>query len=163
MKNYLTAFWGWYERNHEANLALVLFIFLWQLIHLWWLTTDVVLIRLTGTSFFTPTPAWQFLIILADFVEIPTLIAATVLYAHSFRKKFNGKDALMLVLINSQWLHLFWITDEFVVKQFATAVSTSLWLSWVAIAIDYLELPAIVDLSRQFLRSLLKKREAVLS
>ena len=161
MKTFLFKFWNWYERNHEANIRFVLFIFLWQLIHLYWLTTDVVLLRLTGTSFFTPTPVWQFLIILADYVEIPTLIAATVLYAHSLRKKFNRKDVLMLILINSQWLHIFWITDEFVVSQLSTAVSTSLWLSWFAIGIDYLELPAIFDLSRQFLRQVFKKKEPI--
>ena len=160
MKIFLFKFWSWYERNHEANVRLVLFIFLWQLIHLYWLTTDVVLLRLTGTSLFTPTPVWQFLIILADFAEIPTLIAATVLYAHALRKKFNWKDTVMLILINSQWLHIFWITDEFVVREFASAVSTSLWLSWFAIALDYLEFPAIFDLSRQFLRQISGKKVA---
>jgi len=140
-------------------MRVVLFIFLWQLIHLYWLTTDVVFMRLTGTSFFTPTPAWQFLIIFADFVEIPTLVAATVWYAHSLRKKFNRKDMLMILLINSQWFHIFWITDEFIVREFASVVSTSLWLGWFAIALDYLELPAIFDLSRQFSRQMFKKRE----
>ncbi len=56
------------------------------------------------------------------------------------------KPILYLVFLNSQWLHIFWITDEFVIVA-GDGESTSLpaWLASVALLIDYLELPVIYD------------------
>ncbi len=47
----------------------------------------------------------------------------------------------MILLINSQWLHIFWITDEILLEQGIL----SPFLAWLAILIDYLELPVIFD------------------
>ena len=50
-------------------------------------------------------------------------------------------------MLNSQWLHLFWITDEIVLEVLAvkTLVYIPAWLAWIAISIDYLELPVMYD------------------
>jgi len=42
------AFWDWYERNYALNLSVAVGLFMLQLIHLYWLSAEVVLQRLTG-------------------------------------------------------------------------------------------------------------------
>lgn len=67
---------------------------------------------------------------------------------------------MFLFFINSQWLHIYWITDEFVLEHITRHVGPSIlpvWLAWVAILIDYLELPVIVDTLRKFFASLKKE------
>lgn len=147
-------FWGWYERHYLMNLSISAGLFALQLVHLYWLTTDIVAFRLLGQSLFDPPLFWEYAIILVDYTEIPTLISTTVLYLYELRRKFSWGPLLLLLFINSQWLHLFWITDEFVINQFSAQPSTVLpvWLAWVAIGIDYLELPVIVDTIRRFCR-----------
>lgn len=57
----------------------------------------------------------------------------------------------------TQWIHLFWITDEFVVDSFTgngTNTILPIWLAWAAIPIDYLELPVIYDTMKKFLLTL---------
>jgi hypothetical protein len=147
-KTVIPSFWSWYERYYVLNVALAAGLFLLQLIHLYWLTTDVVLLRLTGESFFSPPTLWEYLIILVDYTEIPAIISTSLIYINQLRKKFRWQPTLFLVFINSQWLHLFWITDEFAVHQLIAGQAATIlpaWLAWVAIAIDYLELPVIVD------------------
>ena len=63
------------------------------------------------------------------------------------RRGFALKPVLFLLFLNSQWLHIFWITDEFVVasNQNANTGSLPAWLAYVAILIDYLELPVMYD------------------
>jgi hypothetical protein len=55
-------------------------------------------------------------------------------------------------------LHIFWITDEVVVAQLTgeALVMMPMWLSWVAIFIDYLELPVIYDTIKKAILSLRK-------
>ncbi len=138
----------WYERHYTMNLVTTSILFTWQLVHLYWLTTDVVLFRIFGVTYFPVGRFWQTLLILVDYIEIPALIMTSFFYAYEFSKNFRVKNIVYLVLLNSQWLHLFWITDTFVIHQFwAGAEGTILpvWLAWVAIGIDYLELPVIYD------------------
>jgi hypothetical protein len=69
------------------------------------------------------------------------------------RKGWNWKSFIFLLFLNSQWLHIFWITDEFVVNEFTGEEAISslpVWLAWVAILIDYLELPVIYDTMKKF-------------
>lgn len=123
------------------------FFFILQLFHLYWLTTDVVIVRLSGQDYFNWTPFWELLITMVDYAEIPALIGGTILYR---------KNLKYLLLINSQWLHIFWITDEFVLDTLLGKQSASLlpiWLAWIAIAIDYLELPVIFDTIRKTIRA----------
>ncbi|MEX1997269.1 MAG: hypothetical protein WEA04_01130 [Candidatus Andersenbacteria bacterium] len=154
MPNILQKFWAWYEKQYTLNTIFVATIFSWQLVHLYWLTTAVVIPRLGGSRLLTVSPTLELLLILVDYTEIPALISANILYLHVLQKKHDFKSLFFLILINSQWFHLFWITDEFIVEQFAvSSVGLPTWLALVAIFIDYLELPVIIDTIRRAFRS----------
>lgn len=146
-------FFVWYERHYTINVGLAAGLFVLQLIHLYWLTTGVVFWRIFGRSFFDLSGVWQYLIIVVDYTEIPALITTSLVYINDLRKQFNPKSVWFLIFLNSQWLHLFWVTDEFVVSQFKGTAGTVLpfWLAWLAIMIDYLELPVIFDTFKKFL------------
>ncbi|TSC87367.1 MAG: hypothetical protein G01um10147_688 [Microgenomates group bacterium Gr01-1014_7] len=130
-------------------------LFTLQLIHLYWLTTHVVSFKLFGLDLFSPPPFWETIIILVDYTEIPVLITTSLVYINELRKKFEFKSVLYLIFLNSQFLHIFWITDEFVLTSFTgqgPIVNLPIWLAWIAILIDYLELPVIFEtLGKAFL------------
>jgi hypothetical protein len=149
--NTWTKFWAWYERHYALNLSITAGLFLLQLVHLYWLFGSVICVRLFGVNLFPVGNFWQFIIIVVDYTEIPALIASSVLYLDELRKGYSQKALVMLLLLNSQWLHLFWITDEFVITAFTNNMALPLpdWLAWVAILIDYLEVPVIVDILRK--------------
>lgn len=153
-----SGFWAWYERNYKLNLGITACLFALQVVHLYWLAAHVIALRLLGESFFTLTPFYQYVIIVVDYTEIPALISTSLIYINELRKNFSWKAAFFLIFLNSQWLHLFWITDEFVVNTFSGRDDTLLptWLAWVAILIDYLELPVIIDTFVKFFRELRK-------
>lgn len=155
MKNFFANFWAWYEKHYAITIGFSTGLFLLQLVHLYWMTTHIIWIRLFGYAFFEPNRFWELVIIFVDYTEIPALIAASLIYINGLRKGFNWRDVLYLVLLNSQWLHLFWITDEVVLKQFSdtTFATIPIWLAWIAILIDFLELPVMVDTIRKFLLS----------
>ena len=151
-------FWRWYQRHYLAVLVVTTGVFLLQLFHLYWLLTDVVLQRLTGRSFFGEGAVAEMVglsSLIADYLEIPTLISASLLYVNEMRRKgFTWRAAGFLFMLNTQWLHIFWITDEVVVQYFAGPVAPQ-WnalLAWVAILIDFLELPVIYDTLRRVWR-----------
>lgn len=149
-RKFVERFWDWYERHYVLNLTLTTALFTLQLVHLYWLTMHVVFLRLTGESYLTLTPFWQYLIVIIDYTEIPALLSTTVLYTYELRQRFSWRFVWFLCSLNIQWLHLFWITDEFVISQFAGApthqpILLPMWLAWIAIVIDYLELPVIAD------------------
>ena len=113
MKNLVRRFWEWYEKFYALNLSITAGLFALQLAHLYWLSTHVVLFRLLGTDyFFTHSPVVTFLIIIADYTEIPAIIATSIFYIAAFRREKSRKALLYLFLVNSQWIHLLWITDE---------------------------------------------------
>jgi len=159
LKKIISSFFSWYERNYALNLGIASFLFIWQLVHLYWLTLHVVFLRLFAVSFFDLTGIWQYLIIVVDYTEIPALISTSFVYIYGLTKKFSWKNIWFLIFINSQWLHLFWITDEFVIEQLTGSSINTLpvWLAWLAIFIDYLELPVIYDTLKKFFVSLRKK------
>lgn len=162
----LQRFWQWYERHYVLNLTLTTFLFALQLVHLYWLSTHVVALRLVGESWFTPTTLWQYVIILVDYTEIPALITTSILYLYELRQHLSWRPVLFLVLLNIQWLHLFWITDEFVVSRllgFPTheTIILPLWLAWIALFIDYLELPVMVDTIVRLARAIVNGRFSV--
>jgi hypothetical protein len=150
----LRDFWAWYERNYALNVGITAALFALQLVHLSWLSLDVVAERITREGYFPLTGLARYLILIVDYTEIPALISTSVLYIYDLRKGRVARSLLFLLLLNSQWLHLFWITDEFVVGEFQdgsnTGSSLPAWLAWVAIGIDYLEIPVIVDTLRRF-------------
>jgi hypothetical protein len=156
--NMANKFWEWYQRNYRLNLIITTVLFLLQIFHLYWLFTDVVLFKLTGKSYFLLTPVWGQLSIFFDYSEIPALITTTILYVHYLRQKFTYKNLIYLIFLNIQWLHILWITDEFVVEEF-TEGGIFHWanaLAWVAILIDYLELPVIWDTLKETIKEVKK-------
>jgi hypothetical protein len=142
-----TGFWGWYERHYTLILWATTLLFFLQVVHLYWLGAHVILHRLLGYGLWDPSEVLQYLIIIVDYTEVPAIISTSALYIYELQKRFSWKAVLFLIMLNSQWLHLFWITDEFVVNQFDDHAVTVLpvWLAWVAIMIDYLEVPVMID------------------
>src|SRR5687767_154121 len=111
-------FWAWYERYYWLNVTVATGLFVFQALHLFWLGFHVIALRLTGESLFPVSPVWQLLLVAVDYTEVPALIGTSLIYLHELRRGFRVRHVLFLLLLNSQWLHLFWITDEFVVHQF---------------------------------------------
>ena len=154
MRSAWDRFWRWYQRHYLATLVLTTGVFLLQLFHLYWLFTDVIVAKLTGHSAFAFPRAGMFVYVLADYLEIPALVAATLLYAYELRKGLAPRAVLYIVLLNTQWIHMFWITDQVVVDTFA-GHGLLAWngvVAWAAILIDYLEVPVIVDTLRKVVR-----------
>jgi hypothetical protein len=146
----LVRFWHKYE---NLNLKIAFVLISLQLIHLYWLTADVVVKRITGNSAFGLTqshPLFMFFIVI-DYIEIPGLVAGMTYYALSIYRQETGaiKNTLLLAMLVVQVFHIFWITDEVVYSTFfesSSAVEIPYYAAWVAILIDYLELPVIGDL-----------------
>jgi hypothetical protein len=159
MKKFMQRFFRWYERHYKLNVGFAAALFLLQLFHLYWLTTDVLFAKLFGFSLFNPTPAFDAAISVIDYTEIPALITTSLVYINELRKRLQWSSVRNLVLLNSQWLHLVWITDEFVATQFTNNPGGNFpfWLAIIAIMIDYLELPVMVDVVKKFFRSLRKR------
>ncbi len=161
MKKLINGFFRWYDRHYLLNVSIAAVLFLLQLLHLFWLGADVIALRLFHHSFFPLTSFWLDVIILVDYTEIPALVSTALLYAHDLKKNgYNFKSALFIVLLASQILHMFWITDTFVVQTFAgrnAMIGIPEWLAWVAILIDYLEVPVIIDTIKKVLEALEKK------
>ncbi len=146
-------FFDWYNRNYQLNLRLTALLFLLQIIHLIWLTCNVVLFKLFGFQVFPPQLDW--LVAVVDYTEIPALISVSFLYINDiFLGKSSKKAWLYLILINTQWIHLFWITDEIVLESFTggALVPIPVWLAWIAISIDYLELPVMWDTIKKWIK-----------
>ncbi len=160
LEKYLNGFWRWYERNLLLTVGISAGLFLLQILHLFWLSADVVAERLVGYSFFEPGSFWTLAIVLVDYLEIPTIISVSFIYVNEIRKKQNVKIWFYLILLNSQWIHIFWITDEVVEKILIGTGHTVLpyWAAWTAILIDYLELPIIADTSKRFLTAWRRRR-----
>jgi hypothetical protein len=153
-------FWQWYEARYKVIVPMTAVLFLLQILHLYWLSVDVALPKLVGSSLWELSSFWDTMIALVDYTEIPAIISSSVFYIHQYKTQEEKKlvSIFFLTLINSQWLHLLWITDEIVVAQF-TGVATvllPLWLTWVAIVIDYLEIPVMYDTTKKAIMALRK-------
>jgi hypothetical protein len=155
----LVIFWHRYE---SLNLKVAFVLISLQLVHLYWLTADVVIKRIAGDSspgLSQSGPLFLFFIVI-DYIEIPALVAGLTYYALSIYKheKGSAKNALLLAMLAVQVFHIFWITDEVVYEAFfgsASAVEIPYYAAWMAILIDYLELPVIADL---FYRTIVKSK-----
>jgi hypothetical protein len=152
---------GFWHRYENLNLKIAFVLISLQLIHLYWLTADVVIQRITGESVLgvqQGSPLFIFFIII-DYVEIPALIAGLTYYSLSIYKheKRATKNVLLLSMLAIQVFHIFWITDDVVYDSFfgspLDSVEIPYYAAWVAILIDYLELPVIFDL---FYRTIVK-------
>lgn len=149
----MQTFFAWYERHYTLNVTFAALLFVIQLVHLYWLTADVVAQRLIDDSFFSPRGIFYYSILVVDYTELPALLSVSLLYINELRKGWSWKAFVFLIFLNSQWLHIFWITDEFVTSEFnggTAAASLPAWLAWIAIMIDYLELPVIIDTLKKF-------------
>jgi hypothetical protein len=154
-------FWAWYERHYTLNISIAAGLFVLQLLHLYWLGTDVIAQRALGRSFWNPSDGVEWALFAVDYTEIPVLLSVSLVYVNELRKGFDVRPLLFLLFLNTQWLHIFWITDEFVVNKFSgEPASSSLpaGLAWAAILIDYLELPVIYDTIRRVVAELRDKR-----
>jgi hypothetical protein len=147
-------FWKWYQDNYAINLTVSTLLFSLQLIHLFWLLTHVIFIKLGIGDFFSYFSFLNWPLVLIDYTEIPAIITTSLVYINEIRRKKTLKPWLYLVLLNIQWLHILWITDEFLLENiYFTGI---LW--WMAVLIDYLELPVILDTVKRVL-VLIKKGE----
>ena len=141
------------RRLARWNLVLAAALFSLQLVHLGWLTTDVVGPRLLGgTEPFAASPTARLLLVLVDYTEIPALVFTSFVYLRSFAATRRPTDLLFFTFVNLQWLHLFWITEAFVVRTFTGTAGAPLLptaVAWFAIVIDYLEVPVIFETLRR--------------
>jgi hypothetical protein len=155
----LERFWGWYERTYTLNVGVAAGLFLLQITHLLWLTSAVVWARLFGAPLVDMGPMYDLIIAAVDYTEIPALVGVSLIYINELRQGWDGKSVLYLILLNSQWLHLFWITDEMVVERLTqeSLVPFPFWLAWVAILIDYAEVPVMIDTVRKFFGTLRRR------
>ena len=139
----------WY-RYENLNLKITFILISLQLLHLYWLTTDVVLQRIYGESFLIFPKAFLPVFVVIDYIEIPALISGMTFYSLSIYKhqKQSWKNSLFLAMLAVQVVHIFWITDEIVYDTFFETrfVEFPLYIAWIAILIDYLELPVMADL-----------------
>ena len=150
----------WYEKYYLAGLIFTTLLFAIQIVHLFWLFGDVIMPRLFVLDLFPDIGLWNLAIILVDYTEIPALITTSLFYIFELKKSFSKKSVLMLILLNSQWLHLFWISDEFVISAIREGglVEFPIWLAYFAIFIDYLEVPVIIDLFKKTAIAIREKR-----
>ena len=143
-------FIDFYHRYENLNLKITFFLISLQILHLYWLTTDVVLQKLFGHSFFLAPKSFLPLFVVIDYIEIPALISGLIYYAYSVRRNKSSakRSYLFLGLLAVQVVHIFWITDEVVYDIFFSSsfIELPIVLSWIAILIDYLELPVMADL-----------------
>ena len=87
------------------------------------------------------------LFILVDYIEIPALVSGITFYSFSFFKHGSRKDLVFLILLSVQVVHIFWLTDEIVVESFGgDLVRFPVYIAWIAILIDYMEIPVMIDL-----------------
>jgi len=125
-------------RKSEPYLeGLSALLFVTQIVHLIWMTTYVVPVKIWGISLWSPPEAP---LAFADYLELPAIFTASILYLRT-------RDWRMLFLVNVQLLHIYWITDEIILNR----NTLNPILAWTAIMIDYLEIPVIIDTSRRFL------------
>ena len=148
-------FINFYLRYQNLNLKISFLLISLQLLHLYWLTTDVVLYRITGTDYFVEASGFVLLFIIIDYIEIPALVSGIIYYFFNLiynKKEKRIKDTIFLILLAIQSIHIFWITDDIVYSTFVGADLIELpeYIVWIAILIDYLELPVIYDLLKKF-------------
>jgi hypothetical protein len=155
----LQKFIDFYHRYENLGLKITFILISLQLLHLYWLTTDVVLQKIFGQSFFLVPKNLLPLFVVIDYIEIPALVSGIIFYIYSIRSREEGskRSYLFLGLLGVQVIHIFWITDDVVYSSFfkSSFVEIPSLLAWIAILIDYLELPIIGDL---FYKIIKKKR-----
>ncbi len=140
-------FWTKYE---NVDLKITCILISLQLLHLYWLTTDVVLHRITGQSYLGLPPELLPLFIVVDYIEVPALVSGITFYLFSILKHeaHFRKNIIFLILLAIQIIHIFWITDEVLYESLLDddLVKFPIYPAWTAILIDYMEVPVMIDL-----------------
>jgi hypothetical protein len=110
-------FWHRYE---NLNLKISFILISLQLLHLYWLTTDIVLQRIYGHSFFLFPKNLLPMFIIIDYIEVPALLSGITFYFLSIynHEKESRKNSLFLAMLAVQVFHIYWITDDVVAKTF---------------------------------------------
>lgn len=155
MKMVLRKIIDFYKKYENLNLRIAFFLISLQIIHLYWLTTDVVLLRIFGETFFPFPQIPPLLFAVIDYIEVPALISGVTFYAiRIYRKGLFNRDTMFMVMLALQVFHIFWITDEVIYESLVgqAAIGLPVALSWIAILIDYLELPVMADLFSKVIR-----------
>lgn len=156
------SFWRWYEKTYVVNITVALVLFLLQIFHLIWLFSEVVWYKLFGHSLFKLIGIFKLIIVLVDYTEIPALISVSLIYINELRRGKNLKDFLYLSFLLIQLLHIFWITDEYVLETLKITPERSSiitgFLAWIAILIDYLEIPVMVNVLNRFIKALITRQ-----
>jgi hypothetical protein len=143
-------FWRWYQANYRLNLSIAASLFLLQVLHLFWLLTHVIFVRFGWGDWFTHFSFLNWPLVLIDYTEIPALLTTSLVYINELRTKKSLQPIIYLFLLNIQWIHILWITDEFLVENiFFTGLA---W--WIAVLIDYLEVPVIIDTVKKLITNL---------
>jgi hypothetical protein len=155
----INRFWNWYERHYTLNVTIAAALFVLQIVHLVWLGGEVVAGRL-GEPLFMLDGGVRWPLVLVDYTEVPALVSVSLVYLNELRNSFDARELTLLLVLNTQWLHIFWITDEFVVSSLEGGDALPAWLAWIAILIDYLEVPVIADTVRRMVRALREQRPA---
>lgn len=154
--SFVQKFINFYHRYENLNLKITFFLISLQVIHLYWLTTDVVLQKIYGVSFFLVPKIFLPFFVIIDYIEIPALLSGIIFYAYNIRsgKEASKRSYLFIGLLTIQVFHIFWITDDVVYASFfeSSFVNIPPVLVWVAILIDYLELPVMADLLYRIIR-----------
>ena len=90
----------WY-RYENLNLKITFILISLQLLHLYWLTTDVVLQRIYGESFLLFPKVLLPVFVVIDYIEIPALVSGITFYSLSVYKhqKNSWKNSLFLALL----------------------------------------------------------------
>jgi hypothetical protein len=158
-------FMNFYLRYQNINLKISFILISLQLLHLYWLTTDVVLYRLTGTDYFGELSDFILLFIIIDYIEIPALVSGLIYYLFTIiydkkEKEKKIKNTVLLILLAIQSIHIFWITDDVVYTTFVGSdlIHMPEYFAWIAILIDYLELPVIYDLLKRIIKKEKEKK-----
>src|ERR687898_225405 len=140
-------FWTKYE---SLNFKITFILISLQILHLYWLTADVVLQRIAGESYLGLPRILLPLFIIVDYVEIPALVSGITFYLFSIfkRKSHSRKNVIFLILLAIQIIHIFWITDEVLYESLLDndLVKFPVYLAWTAILMDYMEVPVMIDL-----------------
>jgi len=156
---------NFYLRYQNINLKISFILISLQLLHLYWLTTDVVLYRLTGIDYFGELSDFILLFIIIDYIEIPALVSGLIYYLFTIiydkkEKEKKIKNTVLLILLAIQSIHIFWITDDVVYTTFVGSdlIHMPEYFAWIAILIDYLELPVIYDLLKRIIKKEKEKK-----
>ena len=149
-------FIGLYHRYENLNLKITFILISLQLLHLYWLTTDIVLQKIFGKSLFLFPKDLLAIFVIIDYIEIPALVSGIIFYAHNihYREENIKRSYIFLAMLSVQVIHIFWLTDNVVYSSSfkSSFVEIPFILSWAAILIDYLEIPIIVDLFYKIIR-----------